>query len=309
MSDQSAPAARRPVDASMTLLNEMMRRPLDPGYAAEADARERAGRPRTSGTRTPMLLLTAVVIGFLVAVAALSLRVPTTAAAEAKQRLIAQIESRQADGDRQAATIAALRAQIQQAQQQALVRGHESQLAEQLTATARGVGAVPLTGPGVLLTIDDARPDQAAADGDVDPRTQTEENAGRVTSGDLQIIVNGLWKAGAEAVSINGQRLTAQSAIRFAGEAILVNFRPLTRPYVITAIGDPDTMPTTFSRGSGGHYLSSLQETFGIQATVKTEQSLQVPASPSLQLRVAKPVPTRSTTSTPPTTPTSEDAS
>jgi uncharacterized protein YlxW (UPF0749 family) len=291
----------------MTLINEMMQRPLDPGYAAEADVRERAGRTPSSGTRTPMVLLAAVAIGFLVAVAALSLRVPTTAAAEAKQRLIAQIEARQSDGDRQAATIAALRADIQQAQQQALVRGHQSQLAEQLTAAARGVGAVPLTGPGLLLTVDDAKPDQGSADGDVDPRTQTEENAGRVTSGDLQIIVNGLWKAGAEAISINGQRLTAQSAIRFAGEAILVNFRPLTRPYVITALGDPDTMPTTFSRGSGGSYLSSLQETFDIQATVKTEQALQVPASPSLQLRVATPVPAEGTAPTPP--PTSEDAS
>ena len=43
---------------------------------------------------------------------------------------------------------------------------------------------------------------------------------------DLQIVVNGLWDAGAEAISVNGQRLTSKSAIRFAGQAILVNYRP-----------------------------------------------------------------------------------
>ena len=45
---------------------------------------------------------------------------------------------------------------------------------------------------------------------------------------DLQVIVNGLWAAGAEAIAVNGQRLTACSAIRSAGEAILVDFRPLS---------------------------------------------------------------------------------
>lgn len=290
----------------MTLINEMMHRPLDPGYAAEAASRERAGRPRSSGTRTPMVVVSALVIGFLVAVAALSLRVPTTAAAEAKQRLIGQIQERQAEGDRQAADNARLRTEIQRAQERALVRGHQPHVASQLAAVQTGVGGVALQGPGLQLTIDDATPDQGAADGDADPRTKAQDDAGRVTSGDLQIIVNGLWQAGAEAISINGQRLTAQSAIRFAGEAILVNFRPLVRPYVITAIGDPDTMPTTFSRGPGGAYLTSLQKTFGIQATVKTQESVQVPAAQSLLLRVATPV---TTPASPPTTPTTpEDA-
>ena len=62
---------------------------------------------------------------------------------------------------------------------------------------------------------------------------------GRVQDGDLQLVVNALWAAGAEAVSINGQRLGPTTAIRFAGEAVLVDFRPVTSPYEISAIGDP----------------------------------------------------------------------
>ena len=56
---------------------------------------------------------------------------------------------------------------------------------------------------------------------------------GRVLDRDLQELVNGLWAAGAEAVSVDGQRLTARTAIRSAGEAVLVDFRPLSPPYVV----------------------------------------------------------------------------
>ena len=58
---------------------------------------------------------------------------------------------------------------------------------------------------------------------------------------------------------INGQRLTATSAIRFAGEAILVNYRPLVPPYAVTAIGDPASLPTRFAQGPGGTYVSTLK--------------------------------------------------
>ena len=309
MTEQPRPASRAAVDASMSLINEVMHRPLDPGYAAEAAARERAGRPRSSGTRTPAVFVTVVVIGFLVVVAGFALRVPTTAAAAAKQRLITQVQQRQDTGDRLTATIAHLRSDIQRRQQEALHRGHRQGVAQALTRIEREVGAVALQGPGLQVTVDDA-PAQDSGDGSTDPRSEV-NNAGRVTSGDLQIIVNGLWAAGAEAVSINGQRLTAQSAIRFAGQAILVNFRPLTRPYVVTAIGDPATMPKSFAQGRGGAYLDSLRETFGIQTNVQTDQSLQVPASPSLQLREATPAPTAGGTSSPTTpsaTPTEKES-
>ena len=59
----------------------------------------------------------------------------------------------------------------------------------------------------------------------------------RVIYSDLQKVANDLWAAGAEAIAINGQRLTATSTIRSAGAAILVDFRPVTSPYEVSAIG------------------------------------------------------------------------
>ena len=82
---------------------------------------------------------------------------------------------------------------------------------------------------------------------------------------DLQTVVNGLWAAGAEAVAVNGQRLTALSAIRSAGDAILVDYRPLTRPYVVTAIGDPATLQAAVRRGARRPALRTLQQTYGIR--------------------------------------------
>ena len=58
---------------------------------------------------------------------------------------------------------------------------------------------------------------------------------------------------------MNGQRLTALSAIRAAGDAVLVDFRPLTPPYTIEAVGDPHKLRETFVGGFGGSYLQVLQ--------------------------------------------------
>jgi uncharacterized protein YlxW (UPF0749 family) len=113
---------------------------------------------------------------------------------------------------------------------------------------------------------------------------------GRVQDRDLQIVVNGLWEAGAEAIAINGERLTSLSAIRSAGEAVLVGFRPLSPPYRIQVIGDPQAMQTAFASNLGGQYLQALSSNFGIRSTVEQKDSITVPAAGSLTLRYARPL-------------------
>ena len=115
-------------------------------------------------------------------------------------------------------------------------------------------------------------------------------------------------QAGAEAISVNGHRLTSWAAIRFAGAAILVDYRPLTRPYVITAIGDPGSLSADFAAGDGGSYLKSLEVNYKIRGDIKERDSVVVPGEPALSLRMATPVQsavTRQTTNpttAPPTT-------
>ena len=154
-------------------------------------------------------------------------------------------------------------------------------------------GAAPVTGPGMVVRLNDAAGDGSGSD--VDPRTDVDTD-GRVTDRDLQTVVNEIWAAGAEAVAVNGQRLTALSAIRSAGDAVLVDFRPLTPPYEIEAVGDPKKLRETFVGGFGGSYLQVLQG-YGITYAVEDSDRLQLAASAGVRLRYAaepQPAETRS---------------
>ena len=67
---------------------------------------------------------------------------------------------------------------------------------------------------------------------------------------------------------INGQRLTALSAIRAAGDAILVDNKPLVPPYTVLAVGDGKRLSTAFQDSADGQYLHALQENFGIRTSI-----------------------------------------
>jgi len=295
----------------MTLITEMMSRPLDPGYAAAASTREAAGLPPSTGHRSPLLIASAVLIGVLLATAAVALRAPETTVSRAKAELVSQIEERRTRDDAQTKRIAALRAEIDAAQATSLRLQSQGGLADRLAGIEFATGAVAATGPGLTLTLDDAERPEGSQNPDVDPRTGAASDEGRVIARDLQIIVNGLWESGAEAVAVNGHRLTARSAIRFAGQAILVDYRPLVRPYVVTAIGDPERLGVDFAESDGGSYLQSLRNNYKIRVDIRDSPSLTLPGAPSLTIREAKPVPPAASPalSTPPSTPPSPTTS
>lgn len=279
---QTTLPGRRP-DESMTLLTSMMERPLDPGYAAAAERRAAAGLPPATSTTTPAVLVAVLVMGLVFAVGALSLGRRDTTASRTRSDLVSQIEARRANADQSARQVQGLQAQIDRLQANAL--GGQGDLSGRLSSLALVTGSAAATGPGLTVTLDDARK-QGGNSADGNPRTQASPDDGKVLSKDLQIVANGLWEAGAEAVAINGQRLTARSAIRFAGEAILVNYRPLTRPYVLTAIGSPD-LQANFAESAGGSYVRALQDNYGVRVTMATSKRLTVPAATSLTTRYA----------------------
>jgi uncharacterized protein YlxW (UPF0749 family) len=91
-------------------------------------------------------------------------------------------------------------------------------------------GLSSVKGEGIEIVINDAIKTDSLETADLE--------LARVYDSDIQLLVNALWASGAESVSINKSRLTSTSAIRSAGDAILVNYRPLLPPFVISAIGD-----------------------------------------------------------------------
>ena len=276
-------------DESMTLITEMMERPLDPGYAAAAERRTQSGLPAATGLRSPLLIIVAILIGALLGASALALRAPTTATSKIKADLVARIEGRRAHADSQTALIASLRNQINTAQAAALSQQSQGALTAELSKLELAAGTVPVTGPGLVVTVDDA-PSGPAPIAPANPGTAAAPDQGKVIATDLQIVVNGLWEAGAEAISINGHRLTSRAAIRSAGAAILVDYRPLIRPYVITAIGDPGSLGVEFADNSGGSYLQSLTSNYQIRGDIQNRSSVVVPGEPTLSLQEAQPL-------------------
>lgn len=127
-------------------------------------------------------------------------------------------------------------------------------------------GQLPLTGPGVIVTIDDSKTASKAGDN---------QNLYIIHDDDLLKVVNELRAAGAEAISINGQRLVGTSEIRCAGPTLSVNNVRSAPPYEIRAIGDIETLEKAL-RMRGG--VADTLQVWGIQIDIKTADHVTIPA-------------------------------
>ena len=259
------------------LLRQINDLALDPGYQYRAQRRRAPGGG--GPLRRSMVLATVfVAVGITAGAAAAQLRtVPSQARARAV--LIEQIERRQAIVDELAADNEAVRTDIDATEGPLLSQdGGGSEALGQLGVAA---GALTVTGPGLVIELTDAPVDELTGER-VDPLS-------RVRDTDIQTVANGLWLAGAEAVAVNGHRLTSLSAIRRAGDAILVDFRPLAPPYRVEAIGEPETLAEELSTGTAGRYTAFLRDNYGIGVRVDQEQGLRLPAASGLTLQHAAP--------------------
>ncbi|RNB91143.1 DUF881 domain-containing protein [Brevibacillus fluminis] len=134
----------------------------------------------------------------------------------------------------------------------------------QLEAARMMAGVVPVQGPGLVVTLKDNQ--NAASSRDISNYIVHEQ--------DVRLVVNELRAAGAEAISINGQRLVANSAIRCVGPTIIVNGIKSAAPFVITAIGEPITLDSALNLPGG--VLQTLDEFVHIEVAKK--DMVQLPA-------------------------------
>jgi uncharacterized protein YlxW (UPF0749 family) len=271
----------------MSLLTNVMDHSLDDGYAEAAARRQAAGEGGLPRTLRAKLGLAAglVLAALVVTVGAAQARIAAPVVAKEREELIDRIDQETEAADKLEDTVDELRGDVSAMQREALRAsggGDQTELVGILS------GAVEVHGPGVKLVVNDAK--DASSGGGGDPReTSGFSNTGRVRDRDMQRVVNGLWESGAEAVSINGQRLTALSAIRAAGDAILVDNKPLVPPYTVLAVGDGQRLSTRFHNSADGLYLHALQENYGIRTAISAEDDLRLPAAPSVIVRTAQP--------------------
>jgi hypothetical protein len=140
------------------------------------------------------------------------------------------------------------------------------------------------------VVLGDAAPTRQIDPATGKPLTVPPDDSGRLRDRDLQSVVNALWAAGAEAIAINDERLAPTTTIRAAGEAILVDLRPVTSPYTVNAIGDPDLLLPRFADSVAARRYQSLSSVFGISFTVQRESDLALRAATGTDLRYAAPI-------------------
>jgi uncharacterized protein YlxW (UPF0749 family) len=272
-----------------SLLDDVLAETLDPAYAQAAARRAGEPRPGRRGRGRLLVALTMAVAGLLVAVTYDQAAATAQGREQVREALIDDIQSSSDTADQLTAELAEVRLEVSRTSDDLLAASVTGQRAlEQLTEAERGAAAVEVTGPGLLVTLANAESD--ADDDPVGGGTDAQDPRGKVRDGDLQLVVNALWAAGAEAISVNDQRLGPTTAIRFAGEAVLVDFRPVMNPYEIRAIGDPETLSAEFLASPEVNALAAISAAFELRFDFAQEDELSLPAASTLELRSAGPV-------------------
>lgn len=150
-----------------------------------------------------------------------------------------------------------------------------------LAETKLLAGTAPAHGPGVVVTLHDSPK--------LDPSETKQDLISDyiVHDSDIRAVTNELFASGAEAVSVNGQRLTASSSVRCVGAVVLVNSVQVAPPFVIKAIGNPENLEKALEMPGGpadGLFLLDMIE-------VRKQPDIYVPAyTGSTRFTYAKPV-------------------
>jgi uncharacterized protein YlxW (UPF0749 family) len=262
----------------MTLLTEVMEQPLDPSYRDVAARRAKTAQNPPTWSR-PIVLLAAIVLGAGTAVAATHLYVPPSGAQATRLLIADQIRTRTDLIAQHTAIINQVSTEIG-VLQEAVLASSDPILANQLFTDELHNGRIPLTGPGMVITLTDGGGGLAEV---------TSENLVRDVV--LQNVVSALWSAGAEAIAVADQRLTMTTAIRNAGDAVLIDLVPILGPtFTVTAIGDPAQLEIGWAISGAPEYLAMLGSEFGIRATAQIYSSLSVPSASPPVLRNAEPL-------------------
>lgn len=143
-----------------------------------------------------------------------------------------------------------------------------SSFTNELNSLKSAAGLLAMKGPGVEVTLSDSPQIPAGKD----PSNYI------IHDYDLRVIVNALWAGGAEAISINSQRLISTSSIRCAGNTILVNYTRLASPYQIRAIGNPDKLLASINQNNEAKpLLKGYAKTLGLIIDAKEVADLRLP--------------------------------
>ena len=161
-----------------------------------------------------------------------------------------------------------------------------ARLHEQVDQLSEPAGFAAVTGPGVTVVLDDA------------PKSEVEkyreenkdENELVVHQQDIQAVVNALWAGGAEAMTIQGQRVISTTGIKCVGNTVLLHGVPYSPPYRISAIGDPTQLQASLDASDYIDAYLTFVAAHGLGYDVSASEGLAFPAyEGSSTLKYARP--------------------
>jgi uncharacterized protein YlxW (UPF0749 family) len=228
-----------------------------------------AGRLRAIPTWQVTLGLALFALGFLIAaqLAAEGPRIRYTT--QERSPLVGTALELQQQQDQLRAQIVQLGKDIQALQDEgagttAIVR----ELNDKLEAARMAAGLIPLAGPGLVLSLADSTQAIPADASDSDYL---------VTARDIRTVIAELWLAGAEAIDVNGERVTTSTGVLDIGHSILVNSAYLAPPYRVSAIGPPDLLAQLGLSQGWREFIETRAGRFGLDITFAEPEVVEVP--------------------------------
>ena len=157
-------------------------------------------------------------------------------------------------------------------------------LRSRVKALEEPTGLTALEGPGMRVTLTDAPSSALSSSDDVDPSLLVHQQ-------DIQAYVNAMWAGGAEAVTLQGQRLISTTGIKCVGATVVLDGVPYSPPYVIEAIGNADAMNDAINTSSAtityAQYARDPSYQLGLDIDVVANVKAEAYAGP-VSLRYAK---------------------
>lgn len=256
---------------------QLWREVRERGSAVRASMARNQLRPRSPRGRVTTILV-CVIAGLMMTVAGLAARgtdLRSDRNADMRDLIVSQSQRNEE-----------LRLQINelQAEVDALTTGSQGRTdySSDLVFAESAASMTAVSGPGMRVTLTDAP-------ADVKPPGVGDDSL-VVHQQDIQAVVNALWAGGAEAMTIQGQRVIATTGIKCVGNTVVLHGIPYAPPYVIEAIGDGESMQAALDESPAVGIYRQYTEAYGLGYEAETADNLELPSfSGSTGVRFAKP--------------------
>lgn len=263
MSDDNDPDDVRPDDASVDIDEDRSQATTDPSIQ---DVRSDSRHPRLARSASVIVMALA---GLMMTTAAINSR-GHDLRPERDTDMATLVRSQASHNAALQKEAAGLRAQVEDLSKANQTPGVTSSVISSASALVPSVGLEAVSGKALRVTLDDA-PLSENPDG-------VDANMLVVHQQDIQMVVNTLWSGGAEAMTIQGQRVISTTAVKCVGNTVVLHGVAYAPPYVIEAIGDLNAMQKALDTSEAVRIYKEYVSAYQLGWSVERAGQVTMPA-------------------------------